>query len=341
MNEFEIDLPNITDLRIEATNPELFSYDFSSFSLSNLQNQTSWVLRQNMSQKILGQTANADLVDKIIQMGDTKLVASLSEEAKKKIASGEWKLALKKDGAMYGAIKDVSSGRMKAMVELKPETVKDLGAAPELAAMQAQLAQIAEQIEDLSRLLYRVEQGQYNDRYAGFFSARQMVVEAMAASNLDLRRDLLISAVKTSNDTLAKLMVQLHTDINQFNDPKLKSKIANEIEQHIQTSMGYLNSTVQLNVIAYTALEEKHSLLAVLANYHAFISQQLLAKDKFGSSVAWRLDNGHRGEDGRMRELASNVALSIDGLMNSSRQLENGSSSYEKIANEEVQFTNV
>ena len=67
-----------------------------------------------------------------------------------------------------------------------------LGNLPELSAIQGQLVVITEQIENLNKL---VEQGQYNDRFAGFFSARQAVIEGFAAKDRTLSRELLTSAL--------------------------------------------------------------------------------------------------------------------------------------------------
>lgn len=108
------------------------------------------------------------------------------------------------------------------------------------------------------------------------FCARQLVVDGLVANDEGLGKELLISAIKTGNDTIAKLMLAIHQDENDFIDMKTKPKDVIRIDNLIQSSIGYLNSSVQLILIAYSVLGEEHSLLATLANYQSFIEQTLL-----------------------------------------------------------------
>lgn len=111
----------------------------------------------------------------------------------KKLKNGEWSLGVRKEsGQEYAVIKDTVSGRTKSFVDLDARTVNNLGNLLELSAIQGQLVVITEQIENLNKL---VEQGQYNDRFAGFFSARQAVIEGFAAKDRTLSRELLTSAL--------------------------------------------------------------------------------------------------------------------------------------------------
>ena len=52
-------------------------------------------------------------------------------------------------------------------------------------------------------------------------------------------------------------MLSIHEDALLI-DSKTKSKDARRIDNLLQTSLGYLNSAVQLNLIAYTALGENN-----------------------------------------------------------------------------------
>ena len=83
----------------------------------------------------------------------------------------------------------------------------------------------------------------------------------------------------------------------------------------MQTSLGYLNSTVQLNLIAYTALGEKQSLFATLTNYHSFVKQVLMKENESGRTIAWLLDNAHVGDDGRIQELTNDLSTKIEVLI--------------------------
>lgn len=179
---------------------------------------------------------------------------------------------------------------------------------------------LAEQIESLNQIIKRVEQGQYNDRFAGFFSARQLIIEGMSTKDDFVRKELLVSAIKTNNETIGKLMFSIHSDSAVLLDVNTAPKDATRINNFLQTSIGYLNSSVQLNLIAYTALGEQDALYSALTNYQSFIEQKLLSSNNSEKTVAWLLDNGSKGNQGKIAELAQNVSDRIATLTNEYHQ---------------------
>ncbi|MBO0439006.1 hypothetical protein [Candidatus Enterococcus ikei] len=317
MNDFEIVLPIDQMTTIDVTDKNLYNYDFSSFSLAPLQETAGIFLNNNIKQSIFRNISEAKLMSELIGNRKIEYVANLSDYTKEKLKTGEWEFGIrKKTGETYAVIKDAVTGKNQNFVTLDQRTVQGLGNLPELSAIQGQLAVITEKIEDLNKLVERVEQGQYNDRYAGFFSARQFTIEGLSAKNDKLRQELLIEAIKISNSTIAKLMFSIHLDANSFIDLKTKTKEAKRIENILQNSIGYLNSAVQLNLIAYTALGEENSLLATLANYQSFIEQILLKEiDNSGRSIAWLMDNAHKGYDGRFNEISLDITNKITDLI--------------------------
>ncbi|MEQ7138937.1 hypothetical protein [Enterococcus casseliflavus] len=328
MDNFEIDLPNERILSINVTDYSLYSYDFNAFSLLPLQKLASQSINQNIREKVMSnKTLRADLfssvskislVNKLSNQSEIEYVANLSDIAKEKLASGEWSLGVrKKTGETYAVIKDTLTGKNKSFLTIDKKVVKDLGILPELSAIQGQLASLSEQIEVLNRNIQRIEKGQYNDRFAGFFSARQLVIEGMASENESIKYELLLGAIKLSNETVGKLMYSIHEDVLALIDTKLKSRDAKRIDELLQNSLGYLNSCVQLNMIAYTVLGEQKSLYATLANYHSFIQQELIKENNDGRTVAWLLDNGHIGNDGRIVELSNNISNTIELIFES------------------------
>lgn len=328
MDNFEIDLPTERILSINVTDYSLYSYDFNAFSLLPLQKLASQSINQNIREKVMSnKTLRADLfssvskislVNKLSNQSEIEYVANLSDIAKEKLASGEWSLGVrKKTGETYAVIKDTLTGKNKSFLTIDRKVVKDLGILPELSAIQGQLASLSEQIEVLNRNIKRIEKGQYNDRFAGFFSARQLVIEGMASENESIKYELLLGAIKLSNETVGKLMYSIHEDILALIDTKLKLRDAKRIDELLQNSLGYLNSCVQLNLIAYTVLAEPKSLYATLANYHSFIQQELIKENNDGRTVAWLLDNGHIGNDGRIVELSNNISNTIELIFES------------------------
>ncbi|MCP0888025.1 hypothetical protein LB941_11865 [Ligilactobacillus sp. WILCCON 0076] len=317
MSGFEIILPNEQLLSIDVTNKEYYNYDFQSFSLVPLQQSASVLVSDNIKQKLFSHISEAKLIRQLANKGEKEYVAKFTEYAKEKLESGEWQLGIKRDtGENYAVLRDAATKKFKSNVILESKVIRDLGNLPELSAIQGQLANISEQIEHLNKVIGRVEQGQYNDRYAGFFSARQLVIEGLATINTNLRQELLVSAIRTNNDTIGKLMLVLNQDINDFLNLKTKKKDAKRIDGFLQNSIGYLNSSVQLNLVAYTALGEQKPLLASLVNYQSFIEQILLKKiDDSDRTVAWGIDNIHVGTDGKFSELSTDISSKITTLL--------------------------
>lgn len=337
MNEFEIALPNETSIIIDVTDDLYYNYNFQSYSLVPLQQVAGLTVVDSIKKSLLSHISEASLIEKLKNKGDMEYVANLSDYAKEKLKSGEWVLGIKKTGETYAVIKDAATGKIKSQLTLDARTIKDLGNLPELSAIQKQLSSITEQIEDLNRLVERIEQGQYNDRYAGFFSARQLIVEGIVANDERLKKELLTSAIKTNNDTIAKLMLAIHQDANDFIDMKTKSKDARRIDNLLQNSIVYLNSSVQLNLIAYTAIGEEQPILATLTNYKSFIEQILLKEiGDTGKTVAWRIDNTHKGSDGKFNEISSNISSKITQLVETIKNSQIGVEEHEKIETEDL-----
>lgn len=325
MESFEIEIPKMEHFEVNVRKKELYNYDFQSYSLTPLQKEASLVVANKIRNNLFTHIPEAKLLKKLVEKSDNdnvEYVAKLSEVAKEKLKSGEWSYGIrKKTGETYAVLKDTETGKIKSSVTLEKRAVKDLGNLPELSAIQGQLASISEQIESLNELVIRVEQGQYNDRFSGFFSARQLIVEALATRNEQLKKDLLLSAIKENNNTIAKLMMSIYTDSLAFTNLKTKQTDANRINILLQQSISYLSSAMQLNVVAYTVLEEHESVIAVLSNYKAFTEQTLLEPKYDGKSLAWKIDNFTKGNSSSFINLTQSISENINALVNHSETL--------------------
>lgn len=325
MESFEIEIPKIEHFEIDVRKKELYNYDFQSYSLTPLQKEASLVVANKIRNNLFAHIPEAKLLKKLVEKNDNdnvEYIAKLSEVAKEKLKSGEWSYGIrKKTGETYAVLKDTETGKIKSSVTLEKRAVKDLGNLPELSAIQGQLASISEQIESLNELVIRVEQGQYNDRFSGFFSARQLIVEALATRNEQLKKELLLSAIKENNNTIAKLMMSIYTDSLDFINRDTKPRDAKRINTLLQQSISYLSSAMQLNVVAYTVLEEHESVIAVLSNYKAFTEQILLEPKYDGKSLAWKIDNFTKGNSSSFINLTQGISKNIDMLVNYSDTL--------------------
>lgn len=314
MEDFEIILKPEDRLIIDPTNRSLYDYSFKSYSIVPLQKEASSNVQSAIS-KILDKNniSKLQLIQKLLQKTDTELVANLTNEAKAMIEKGEWSLGLKKESReILAMIKDNATGKIKSQVTLVEKNLpKDLGTLPTLAAMQMQLAEISEKIEELNHNVLRVEEGQYNDRYAGFYTGRQLTIEALSSSNEQIRTNLLLEAIKINNETISKLMLSVHSNIKPLQDPKIKKAEAERLTNFVETSLGYINSSVQLNMVAYTELHEQQALVSTMINYESFLNQTLLYRpNKQSHSAAWLIDNG-LNRDVKILEVSHNITRKI------------------------------
>lgn len=321
MQKFDVILSESDLLPLDVTNPALYQYKFDAYPITALQTAASNDVIMRIAKKLESHVSVASLIQKGVTPGDVKYTANLSKYAQEKLNSGEWEYGVrKKTGEMYAMLKDAKTGKIVSSVTLKKEVVKDIGNLPQLAALQRQLGEVSEQIQTLGKLVERVEQGQYNDRYAGFFSARQLIVEALATDDETIRKQLLLSAIAQGNRSIGELMLAINNNSQALVDETTKKKEIVHIEKLLQDSLGYLSEIVQLNMVAYTTLGEERALIASLANFRGFINQTLLTEVKDTShSVAWYIDNGHSGEDAKLLEAMTNTTTKIDYLIEEQR----------------------
>lgn len=325
VNEFDIIVPNQSDLIIDVTDTSLYDYNFEAFSLSSLQEvanaQVNNKIFNTLTNMIVENTSTLGELKNLFDSKETEYVANLSKIAKEKLASGEWILGVRaKTGETYAVIKDAATGRSKSFVTLKEKVTADLGMLPQLAAVQYQLKEISEQIQTLTQAVARVEQGQYDDRYAGFISARQMVLEGMSVSDEMIRKNLLSSAISLNNETIGKLMFSIHRNSFELIDDKTKIKDMIRLEKHLTESLCYLNASVQSNIIAYTTLGEAKAVSTTLRNYQAFVDQTLLSdRTPNNRSIAWLIDNNRKEDDGQFLEMSRKVSVKIESLITNKR----------------------
>lgn len=332
MDQFEIILPTPRDLVFDVTDPDLYSYSFDSSLGEKLRQTASLQLSAKLTSILETAMTGSDILR---HLGDNKVeyVARFSSYTQAMLDSGQWKIGAHKDSnTLYGVIVDSVTGESKGFVNLEKKLVSQLGTLPELAAIQVQLQAVSEQLMALTQAVQRVEQGQYNDRFAGVYSARQLIIEGLASKDQELRERLLMQAVTIGAQTTSKLMLAIRNDATELADSATKSKEIARIEALLQDSLGYLNMSIQMNLAAYTALGEERPLLATLSNYRAFIKQSLLEEDSVNHrSIAWRIDNGHSGEGGQVQQLAQTIYTSTTKLVEDTIDRKIGENLHDKI----------
>ena len=140
--------------------------------------------------------------------------AILTEEQRQKIVDGALQLMTKKDGTLMANLVDPKTKKIVSTVAL--EGIKN---APELAqamatySSQMQMAQIAEQIQQMQLAIEEVRQGQEFDRLSTAYSCQQKLLQAMAIQNPELKRMALLSLVAAAEDSRNLLMQSQQTNV--------------------------------------------------------------------------------------------------------------------------------
>lgn len=316
MDKLVITLPDKADLNINILNKNLYIYDFNSYNLASLQEIASLSIANKIKNIIFNNSAEIQTIQKAKRKNDPEYVAQLSETVKQKLAANELQFVTRKEtGETSALLKNSKTGKIFGAVNLDRKVEKNIGDLTTLITMQSQLNTISDQLSELNNLVVRMEQGQYNDRFSGFFSSRQLLVEAIASKNDETKQSLLINATVISNQTIAQLMLSINQDTLDFVNMKTKPKDAKRINALLQQSIGYLNSSIQINLVAYSLLEEEKALTATLLNYQSFLEQTLLKKDmKTDKSIAWMIDNIQSGFSGKFTEISTEIVKTINGL---------------------------
>lgn len=316
MDKLVITLPDKADLNINILNKNLYIYDFNSYNLASLQEIAGLSIANKIKNIIFNNSAEIQTIQKVKRKNDPEYVAQLSETVKQKLAANELQFVTRKEtGETSALLKNSKTGKIFGAVNLDRKVEKNIGDLTTLITMQSQLNTISDQLSELNNLVVRMEQGQYNDRFSGFFSSRQLLVEAIASKNDETKQSLLINATVISNQTVAQLMLSINQDTLDFVNMKTKPKDAKRINALLQQSIGYLNSSIQINLVAYSLLEEEKALTATLLNYQSFLEQTLLKKGmKTDKSIAWMIDNIQSGFSGKFTEISTEIVKTINGL---------------------------
>lgn len=131
----------------------------------------------------------------------------LTDEQKKKIASGALKLMTKKDGSLMANLINPETKKIVSTVSLgKVQMTPELTQAMTSYATQMQMAQIAEQIQAVQVAVEEVRQGQEYDRLATAYSCQQKLLQAIAIQNPRLKEMALMKLVSDAEDSRNLLM---------------------------------------------------------------------------------------------------------------------------------------
>jgi len=208
--------------------------------------------------------------------GKPELVVKLSEDARNKLESGEWHWVFAKDGSgMLPSLKDAAehfAGQIRVdHKSVRPDLINSLIGLTQKSNLDA----LTDKVIYLTDVVERIAAGQYNDRVAMFYGARQQFIEAMSMNDMENRRIALLNTAKSADDAIALLQQSIRYDLHNLTMIK-SDKQLRETTKLIAKCFSKLNDSVQISINIYAALGENRALLAAVTSYQCFVEQTLL-----------------------------------------------------------------
>ena len=234
------------------------------------------------------------IVDGVKKLSEGKTYhAVLPPEILERIKYGSARLDEKGNGLFGALVRDAKTGRLVDHVDLKEVTPDLLSSLNQLATQQT-LANIVNRLEIIDEKITDVLQGQFNDRLAEVESGIHIYEQAVVASDPDVRRELIVSAIQKLNDGRNKLIKS--TDFG-FIDELPRNKLGMffslnwDIPKHVQSKAESVwkaaHAIIKASrylVIAYSDMNQPGSLRVSLEQVE---NEVKVFQDKMGEIVHW------------------------------------------------------
>lgn len=219
--------------------------------------------------------------------------AIIAPEVLERIKDGSARLGNRDNGLFSAGIYDVETGKFihqASLMEVAPDLLSSLNQ----LAIQQTLANIVCRLEVIDEKITDVLQGQINDRLAEVESGIHIYEQAVVASDPDVRRELLVSAIQKLNDGRNKLIKS--TDLS-FIDKLPRNRLGMffslnwDLPKHVQAKAEPVwkaaHAIVKASrylVLAYSALNQPDSLRVSLEQVESEVE---VFQNKIGKIVHW------------------------------------------------------
>lgn len=227
-----------------------------------------------------------EVVERLVPVEEWVLV--FTDEQKKELAKGALKLMAKKDGDIIAKVVDPKTHQIVANVPVKQvERIKDINPAMNDFMVQMQLANLAQEMKEVHRVVSRIQQGLEFDRLASAYSNERKLKYARQIQNKELQTQALLMIAHSAEDSRSRLMLGMKENIdfimhqpeNEFvklfaTNPKEINDRMNEIRSRVVA----INQDSMTEATAYWALGEKQAALNTIENYRMFLEDSELTK---------------------------------------------------------------
>ena len=214
--------------------------------------------------------------------------AILTNEQKEKLANGTLKLMTKKDGTLMANLVNPKTKKIVSTISLQSvDLAPELSQAMTSYASQMQMAQIAEEIQQVQNAIEDVRQGQEYDRLATAYSCQQKLFQAMEIKNPELKSMALMRIALDAEDSRNLLMQSQNANLTFIKEQpdsffgKLISGASgdkiNQRMEEIRESLNAVNLVSLVEAMAYQEMGENAAARQSLQYYAGYIEKSYLS----------------------------------------------------------------
>lgn len=227
-----------------------------------------------------------EVVERLVPVEEWVLV--FTDEQRKELAKGALKMMAKTNGDIIAKVVDPKTHQIVANIPVKQvERIKDINPAMNDFMVQMQLANLAQEMKEVHRVVSRIQQGLEFDRLASAYSNERKLKHARQIKNKELQTQALLMIAHAAEDSRSRLMLGMKENIefimhqpeNEFiklfaTNPKEINDRMNEIRSRVVA----INQDSMTEATAYWALGEKQAALNTIENYRMFLEDSELTK---------------------------------------------------------------
>lgn len=219
---------------------------------------------------------------------DSVLQAVLTNDQKRKLATGALELMSKKDGSLIAKLVNPKTKKIVANIQLKSfQMSPEMTQAMTSFSNSMQMAEIAEQIQVVQLAIEEVRQGQEYDRLATAYSCQQKLLQAMEIRNPELRTAALLQLTASAEDSRNLLMLSQKTNVAFISDlpestlgkffSKASSEKIDSRMNEIRESLCVVNMVSLAEAMAYQEMGEYEAAKKSLIYYAGFLNETYLS----------------------------------------------------------------
>lgn len=216
---------------------------------------------------------------------DFRFVLDVSDDVKKKIASGDLKLTVENGSKTYAQIRNTNGYCKKIPVKREDfggeiDSIQ-MANAMQMRAVQDQLETVSEQLLLIDSSVYQILQGQQNDRIAMYYSGLSLYLEAQSISDEVMRKQLVAQSLRALNEATFQFNLTIKSDIEYLKSKeyekhkKQRALLIDEKMTSINQSFKYIHQASMLRAGIYCEQGELTAMTAVLGEYSKFISDRI------------------------------------------------------------------